>query len=224
MPAGKAIFTRDTVTFFRELGRNNHKAWMDENRDRYQAHIVQPFRALLVELAPVVTKLHPYFDTSGRTGSNFSRINRDIRFAKDKSPYRMQMYLMFSSTEIEEGDAQLYVGVSAESATVGFRMYGDTRNSRLANVAAPRIHESPKWVAQQKKRLGRKYESYWYIAEKGEWKKNNVWPTAPENWKKIQGWVVRKKMKPSAACSPKFASDIVKSFRELFPLHKFLSL
>ena len=35
------------------------------------------------------------FDTAARRGRNFSRINRDIRFAKDKTPYRTQMYLKF---------------------------------------------------------------------------------------------------------------------------------
>ncbi len=225
MPANKPIFTRETFRFFKELGRNNHKAWMDANRERYQAHIVEPFRGLLASLGPVVRKLNPEFDTSGRTGTNFSRINRDIRFAKDKSPYRTQMYLTFSSMAAGDGgDAQLYTGVSAEEVTCGFRIYGDTRNSRLAHVTAPRAREHPKWIAAQKRRLGRKYESYWYTSEKGEWTKHNGWPTEVENWNKIQGWIVRKKMKPLAATSAKFAGDVARSFRDLFPLYKFASM
>jgi len=49
---------------------------MDANRERYQAAIVQPFRRLLEELAPTALELDSRFDTSGRTGPNFSRINR----------------------------------------------------------------------------------------------------------------------------------------------------
>ncbi|MGB6875831.1 MAG: DUF2461 family protein, partial [Candidatus Acidiferrales bacterium] len=89
----QAIFGAETFRFFRDLGRNNSKAWMDENRDRYKRHVVEPFRRLLDALAPGAQKLHPEFCISGRTGENFSRINRDIRFAKDKTPYRTQMYL-----------------------------------------------------------------------------------------------------------------------------------
>lgn len=90
MKNSKAGFTSETFRFFRELGRNNRKDWMDANRERYRAHVVEPFRVLLERLAPVASRLNPGFDTRGRTGSNFSRINRDIRFARDKSPYRTQ--------------------------------------------------------------------------------------------------------------------------------------
>jgi uncharacterized protein (DUF2461 family) len=80
------IFTRPTFQFFRDLARNNRKVWMDANRQRYQQFVVQPFRWLLEELSPAVLQLDSRFDTTGRTGANFSRINRDIRFAKDKTP------------------------------------------------------------------------------------------------------------------------------------------
>ncbi len=126
MPPHKALFTAETLRFFRELGRNNRKEWMDENRGRYQEHIVQPFRALLEELTPAVHKLDAGFDVSGRTGTNFSRINRDIRFAKDKSPYRTQMYLMFPGPGGKGWQGgQLYVGISTDTVTAGFRIYSD---------------------------------------------------------------------------------------------------
>ena len=96
MASRRPILTRETFQFFKDLSRHNRKEWMDANRDRYQAAIVQPFRRLLEELAPRALELDSRFDTSGRTGPNFSRINRDIRFAKDKTLYKTHMYLKFS--------------------------------------------------------------------------------------------------------------------------------
>ena len=218
----RAIFTAETLRFFRELSRHNRKEWMDANRERYRAYVVQPFRVLLDRLAPVALKLNPNFDISGRTGVNFSRINRDIRFAADKSPYRAQMYLFFSGRGVEE-DGQIYVGISAEAVTAGFRIYGSGRDSRLTKIAAPRVMANPKWIAAQARRLGRKFESYWYATEKGEWTKHAGWPTAPEEWKKIKGWVVRRKMPPVAATKAAFAGDVAKIFREVFPLYAFTS-
>ena len=81
MPVLKPIFTKEIFQFFRELGRHNKKVWMDANRGRYQETVVLPFRRLCEELSPVVLKLDPRFDAMGRRGANFSRINRDIRFA-----------------------------------------------------------------------------------------------------------------------------------------------
>jgi uncharacterized protein (TIGR02453 family) len=227
MAATKPILGKDTFQFFRELGRNNRKQWMDENRDRYQSCVVQPFRRLLEELTPAALRLNGNFDVSGRTGANFSRINRDIRFAKDKTPYKSQMYLKFQLPSVGDRESgQLYIGVSADAVTAGFRLYsgGKRKESVLALIAEPRVAAKPKWVAQQKKRLARKYESYWYTTEKGEWTKHKSWPTAPENWKKILAWIVRRKMKPSAATRASFPGEATKIFRDLYPLLKFTSL
>ena len=227
MAPAKVIFTRETFQFFKDLGRHNHKEWMDANRDRYQAALVQPFRRMLEELAPAVLKLDSRFDTTGRTGTNFSRINRDIRFAKDKTLYKTNMYVKFSvPPPIKRETGQLYVGLSRDTVTAGFRIYsgGKRKESTIALIAEPRATADSRWVAKQKKRLGRRYESYWYTTVKGEWTKHNGWPTAPENWEKILAWIVRRKFTPAAATRTSFPAEASKVFRDLYPLLRFTSL
>src|SRR5580692_732676 len=188
------IFTRATFQFFRDLARNNRKVWMDANRERYQEFVVKPFRRLLEEVSHAVLQLDSRFDTTGRSGSNFSRINRDIRFAKDKTPYRAQMYLKFSAPFPGEGETgQLYTGISADAVTAGFRIYAGSKRkeSAIALIADSRVLAQPKWIAQQKKRLSRRYESYWYSSEKKEWKEQRGWPAGPDDWKELQAWIVR---------------------------------
>ena len=122
------IFSRDTFRFFGDLARNNKKVWMDANRERYQHRVVQPFRRLLDAVSPAVLQLDSRIDTSARGGRNFSRINRDIRFAKDKTPYRPQMYLKFPAPFPGEGEAgEFYAGLSAKTVTVGFRIYAGSK-------------------------------------------------------------------------------------------------
>ncbi|HUL16241.1 MAG TPA: DUF2461 family protein [Terriglobales bacterium] len=226
MSTKQPVFSRDTFQFFRELARNNKKVWMDAHRDRYQSSVVQPFRRFLEEMAPAVLHIDPRFDATGRGGSNFSRINRDIRFAKDKTPYRPQMYLKFSVPfpgDRESG--QLYVGLSADTVTAGFRIYSGPKRkeSSLALIAEPRIQSQEKWLAKQKKRLSRKYESYWYSTVKGEWTKHENWPT-PEDWPKLQGWIVRRKLTLAAAIRSSFPGDVQKIFRDLYEILRFTSL
>jgi len=219
MAASEAVFTKQTFQFFRELARNNHKPWMDENRERYRATVVEPFRALLDRLAPAAQRLNPRFTVSGRVGENFSRINRDIRFARDKSPYRAQMYLFFAEPGGEGG--QLYVGLSTDTVTCGFRIYGGGRETPLVKFGRTRGRDNPKWIERQRRKLAKKYESYWYSAVRGEWTKNNGWPVKPEDWKKLQGWVVRRKLAPAAATRSGFEREIAKTFREVYPLYRF---
>jgi len=226
MAAAKPIFQKEIFKFFRDLGRYNKKTWMDANRDRYQETVMLPFRRLCEELSPAVLKLDSRFDAMGRRGANFSRINRDIRFAKDKTPYHAHMYVKFSVPlpgEMKSG--QLYMGISAEAVTAGFRIYAEPKRKRssIALIAEPRIAEKPEWLAQQKKRLNKKYESYWYATMKGEWTKNNGWPTTAD-WPKLQGWIVRTKLSSASATRATFCTDLAKIFRDLYPLLKFTSL
>ena len=227
MAPAKAVFTKETFRFFKDLARHNHKDWMDANRERYQAALVQPFRRLLEATSSAVLKLDSRFDTSGRTGPNFSRINRDIRFAKDKTLYKTHMYLKYAVPPPSKRETgQLYVGLSVDTVTAGFRIYsgGKRKESTLALIAEPRVNADPGWIAKQKKRLGRRYESYWYKTTKGEWTQNSGWPTSADDWKKIQAWIVRRKFEPSAATRASFPAEATKVFRDLYPLLCFTSL
>jgi hypothetical protein len=137
------------------------------------------------------------------------------------------MYLKFqrpSPGDRESG--QLYVGLTKDVVTLGFRLYsgGKRKESALALIAQPRVEQNPKWVAQQKNRLAGKFESYWYTTEKGEWTKHDGWPTDPAAWKKIQAWIVRKKMSPAVATRGAFPGEVLKVFRTLYPLLKFTSI
>ena len=226
MAGKKAIFKKDTFQFFRALGRNNHLDWMAENRERYRRCVVQPFRLLLEELSPAMSRLDGRFDLRG-SNKNFSRINRDIRFAKDKTLYKTQMYIKFKvPAHGNRETGQLYAGLSKETVTAGFRIYMDAprRDSTIALVAQTRTLANPKWAMQQEKRLGKKYESYWYANEKGKWTQQNGWPTDAQHWKRLQAWVVRKKMKPSAALQESFPKELLKIYKELYPLLEFTSI
>ena len=226
MAAGKPIFTAEIFRFFRDLKKHNKKAWMDANRERYKETVTKPFRRLLEELSPALLRLDANFDVAARGGRNFSRINRDIRFAKDKTPYRAQMYLKCGVPlpgEMESGE--MYLGISAESVTCGFRIYAVPKRkaSPIALVAEPKLAANPKQLARQKKRLGRKYDSYWYSTVKGEWTKNEGWPSV-EDWPKLQAWIVRKTLRKPDATSASLPADAAKIFRDVYPLLEFTSL
>jgi uncharacterized protein (TIGR02453 family) len=221
------IFSREIFRFFKDLSRHNKKTWMDANRERYRECVVRPFRRLLEETAPAVLALDGRFDTTARNGQNFSRINRDIRFAKDKTPYRAQMYLKYAVPFAGDGETgELYAGISAKAVTAGFRIYSGSKykNSALALVGYPRCIADANWGAKQKKRLGRKYESYWYSAEKKEWKEQAGWPTKPDDWKRMRAWIVRVRMTPASAVRGEFADELGRVFREVYPLLGFTCL
>jgi hypothetical protein len=81
-----AYFSSDFVKFFEELEKNNHKEWFDENRKRYEKEIKNPFKALVSDLILAIQKFDPEIMIKPKDA--IFRINRDIRFSKNKQPYK----------------------------------------------------------------------------------------------------------------------------------------
>lgn len=83
-------FTPETIDFLWELRMNNNKEWMAKNKERYQKVLKEPFDALSRTLAErfLEGKKDLQMDFS------ISRINRDVRFSKDKSPYKARKWMV----------------------------------------------------------------------------------------------------------------------------------
>lgn len=214
-------FHPEAFRFFRRLARNNHKPWFDKNRPIYEQHVTGALKGLLEELAPRMLLLDPEFEISGKTGKNFSRINRDIRFARDKSPYRGNLYLYFRRAGADL-DTRLYVGLSADGVTCGFAAYHG-RGSEMEEIFKPRCAREPEEIERILRRLERRYEMYWHAMERGEWKKQPGRPRSDPDWTRCQALIVRRLFPPTrlALRLPRFAHQIEKIFRQLFPLYSF---
>lgn len=223
-------FKSECFEFFQELARNNNRLWFDGNRDRYETFVRETFRRLLAELEPSLVKLNPHFEVSGITNKNFSRINRDIRFSKDKRPYKPNYYLhIYDSRRDRAIDGRFYVGLSADCVTVGFAIYaawGKGPKGSLETVFRPRVQKRGDLFRHLLDSVVRKrqYETYWYRQEKGEWSLHPG-PPRKEDWLTMQGWVVRRVFEPRARGldTPSFARVIAKIFGELYPLYVFTS-
>src|SRR2546426_9248374 len=108
-------FTSESFAFFRELAQNNNKPWFDQNRNRYERHVQGAFRGLLASLEPFLLKLNRHFETGGESHGDFSRINREIRLSKDKSPYKPNHYLYGSyGPHDRRHPRRRYLGLAAE--------------------------------------------------------------------------------------------------------------
>lgn len=82
-----ALFNSDYLLFFQELAQNNHKEWFDLNRPRYEKNVKVPFRDFTQVAIDTIAKSDLLFKDLLAKDCVF-RINRDIRFSKDKIPYK----------------------------------------------------------------------------------------------------------------------------------------
>ena len=114
-------FSRGFFEFFSALAVNNNKEWFDLNRQEYQAQVLAPVKAFVAEIGPFLKMLNEEFETTPLVGRTISRINNDLRFHKNRPPYRPFIYIGFARRGSKwSTDALLYLGLYSHGASVGF--------------------------------------------------------------------------------------------------------
>jgi uncharacterized protein (TIGR02453 family) len=109
-------FPETTFKFLRGIAKDNSKTYFDAHRDDYNAGYVEPAKAFVAALGPKLQKLDKEIAFEPRVNGSLFRINRDIRFSKDKSPYKPHLDLWFW-----RGDRRGW-----DSPGFFFRMFADT--------------------------------------------------------------------------------------------------
>ncbi len=81
-----AYFNPDFLQFFKDLAANNHRDWFTANKKRYESVVKDPFKLFVEEMIERMAKEDKRISLEAKDA--IFRINRDIRFSKDKTPYK----------------------------------------------------------------------------------------------------------------------------------------
>jgi len=109
--------------FFRALARNQRREWFEAHRKEYEQGWLAPMKALLGE---VRDRIDPFFPQHPLAAPKVFRIYRDVRFAKDKSPYKTHVggYVAIAGAgQGPSAPAALYVHVGAGEVFVASGQY-----------------------------------------------------------------------------------------------------
>jgi uncharacterized protein (TIGR02453 family) len=88
--------TARTFAFLAELGRNNDRRWFEANKERYLRDVRDPLLAFIAAFAPRLARINRHLIADPRpVGGSLFRIHRDIRFSRDKSPYKTHAGMSF---------------------------------------------------------------------------------------------------------------------------------
>jgi uncharacterized protein (TIGR02453 family) len=118
-----AGFPRDAMQFWHELAAEMNRDWFQANKQRYEDVWVTPMTKLLGE---VRDKLAPAFKPVKLAEPKVLRIHRDVRFAKDKTPYKTHIGAVISlagKRMQDGGTAAMYVHIGVEEEFVGVGTY-----------------------------------------------------------------------------------------------------
>lgn len=122
-------FTEDYNNFFKGLARSNSKDWFDEHRKDYEKHVKKTFYKFLEDLIARIKKDYdPEFDLLVKNA--VFRINRDIRFSKDKTPYKLHMGAVVSNGGRKNIQVPgMYIQLGVGELWLGGGMYSPSKES-----------------------------------------------------------------------------------------------
>ncbi len=213
--------TAHLLQFLEQLQQNNNKAWMDAHRADYQ-EARQTLLALTEQLIGSMGKLDPHL-ASLKPANCIFRINRDIRFSKDKSPYKtnMGMYLAQGGKNGTYAGYYLHLQPHNQSFIAG-GLYQPTPNI-LKNVRQEIDYNGADLEAIVS---AKKFKDLFgsLQGEKLQRPPKGYDASNPySEWLKLKSFVAMHPLTDAAALQPTLVDKVMQAFQELIPFTQFFN-
>ncbi|MBI2411254.1 MAG: DUF2461 domain-containing protein [Candidatus Kerfeldbacteria bacterium] len=213
-------FSEQTIQFLGDLQSHNNKTWFEAHREDYQQFVLEPLQALVQDLSNDMLMIDSYFEVTPAVNRTISRIHRDTRFSKDKSPYKTAMWITFKRPTKEWKDAPAYFfELSPESYRYGMGFYSASPDTmaRLRELMEKKTKEFIKAIQF--------YPKQNIFTLEGEQYKKVLNPNLPAE---IQSWYQRKNIYlvrnttiDQTLFSKQLVTELAKHFQLLAPLYQF---
>jgi len=213
-------FPPEAVQFFRGLARNNNRDWFLPRKALFEEKVKEPMRQLVDALNLALHDFAPEYETD--PDKAIFRIYRDVRFSKDKKPYKEQIAATFRRRGGAHHQGGYYFAVSHKEVAVGGGVYMPERQHLLAirQRIAERHEEFRRILAarQVRKLLGNLEGDQLSRVPRGFPADH---PAA--ELLRFKYYILYKELPPSLATSPALYKQIVERFRVMVPFMRFLT-
>lgn len=214
-----AYFSKEMLNFMLDISFNNNKIFMDANKDAYNRLMKQPFYRLIERLSPTMLMIDPEMEV--RPSRALSRIFRDTRFSRDKSPYRNHHWIAFKRSGVPREESVTYwFEIRLDTISWGVGYWGENRQAmdmlRQRMVAKPEefIRLLPILEQGSFTLSGESYQRRKIPAEV---------PDALHNWYiKKSLYFTRQGIDPNIIFTPYLADTLSEDFITLAPLYRLL--
>lgn len=214
-------FTEDFVAFFKELASDNHKEWFHAHKKRYETSVKKPFEVFLGDL---ITEIQKYDSTVQIEPKDcVLRINRDIRFSKDKSPYNLH-YTAFVSKggRKDKSIPGIFLRFSPEMVGIMGGCFGPSKEQ---------LEKIRKTISNDPKEFRKLLENKDFVQKFGEIKGDTM-KRIPKEWKsahKIEPLIAHKQFyfvaeeSPNLITSESLIAELMGYWKIMQPLNKYLT-
>lgn len=220
--AGFSGFPAETRTFLQGIAANNNKTWFEANRPLYEAGYIEPAKAFVAELGERLSKLSPTVRFEPKVNGSISRINRDIRFSKDKRPYKDHLDLWFWHGDKRGWDCPgFWFRLTANGVHLGTGMHGlegEQLDRFRQSIIHPRSGKALLTAVAEVRAKG--YE----VGEKTRKLPPRGYTTDPDraDYLLYEGLTAGAHMPASAASNPDFADRCFEHYANTWPIARWL--
>jgi uncharacterized protein (TIGR02453 family) len=221
-PAGFTGFRPSALGFFRQLKRHNTRPWFEAHREVYEQEVKQPLQALVEEVDVALARMAP--EMVGDPKRSVFRIYRDVRFSKDKSPYKTHAACWFYHVDAgrgvggeSSGGAGFYFHMAPGEYLIGAGIWMPPRPS-LARIREALVEEQKRFEAiVLAPRFRRRFGS---LDEEGMLKRlprgfAEDHTAAP--WLRHQSFTVGRTLTEMQVLSPRLGETLAREFQALTP-------
>ncbi|MCP4303833.1 MAG: DUF2461 domain-containing protein [bacterium] len=149
----KRYFTPKLFAFLKDLEENNDRDWFKAHQDLYENYVREPALDFINDFAAPLKKISPHFVADSRTvGGSLFRIQRDTRFAKDKTPYKLNTGVQFRHIAGKDAHAPgFYMHIQPGGSFVGVGLWRP--ETKTAYVIREAIADDPaRWKRASRSR------------------------------------------------------------------------
>jgi uncharacterized protein (TIGR02453 family) len=205
------------LTFLRDLKRNNNRAWFSENKSVYERELREPVLALIDQVNEGLLSFAPEHVRPPQ--KCMLRIYRDIRFSKDKRPYKTHVSAWWARDDMAKtSGAGFYFDVSGTEVTVAAGVFMPERDQLLAiRRFLASSHEDLQSLLTKKKLRGLMEPAAGLPLTRPP--KGFVSETdAALEWIRCRQWGVTATLPAESAVLPTLGTEILKRFRLAAPI------
>jgi hypothetical protein len=182
-------FSAGLFRFFGDLAENNSKDWFDQRRRQYETDVLGVIKSFVADLGPILRMLNDELETEPRVGRTISRISNDMRFHKNRPPYRPYIYASFPRRGKKwTSEALLYIGIHGHGVSVGFYPggYKELRTSPVQKAVKDNLRLFQRYLDERGIA-----ENYWELAG-GENGPITKWPLpkTARRWVNLESFTV----------------------------------
>ena len=114
-------FPKEGIKFLTQLKKNNNRPWFNKHKSEYEDFIKLPIQSLIASLKAPMAKVAPEIEVNPKR--SMFRIYRDIRFSKNKAPYKTHVAAVFHLKGNWQNSAGYYVHIEPKVIYVGGGIY-----------------------------------------------------------------------------------------------------